>query len=176
MHPHRLAASLLAATLLVPCLASARDSASKAVSSQLDFGVKMARQGLWSEALFRFQEAAKLEPENPRVLSNIGVAFEATGKFDLALDAYQRALKVAPSDKDIRNNYARFVEFYQGYKGEKKTKDIPAAFKSVTPSKAPPLPTPTAPRDPAAPSDMPPSPSSPPEDIPPPTADVPGSF
>ena len=61
MHPHRLAAGLLATVLLASGGASARASTSKAVESQLGFGVKMAKQGLWSEALFRFQEAEKLK-------------------------------------------------------------------------------------------------------------------
>jgi Tfp pilus assembly protein PilF len=166
-----LVAAFVSLVLLAPPAASARDKSSRKVESQLSFGVQMARQGLWSEALFRFQEAEKLAPENPRILSNLGVAYEATGKFDLALDAYQRALKLAPSDKDIRNNYGRFVEFYQGFKGEKTAKDPNFNWKPTASNKkgSPPqrLPQPT--NDPNAPSDIPPSP---PGDVPPPPADI----
>lgn len=134
-------------------------------SSQLAFGVDMARRGLWKEALFRFQEAEKLDPQNPRIQSNLGVAAEASGKFDLALEYYKKALQLAPNDKGIRTNYTRFVEFYQGFKGQKKT-GAAARGKASSPAAKPPAPT--APRPPASPSDVP----STPEDTPPPPADV----
>jgi tetratricopeptide (TPR) repeat protein len=171
MRPHPLVVLLLASTLGL--YAGGRAHAAKPANSaaaQLSFGVQMARQGLWSEALFRFREAEKLEPENPRVLSNIGVAYEAVGQYDSALGAYKKALQVAPTDKDIRNNYARFVEFYQGFKGEKKKgaegKDAKDGKKAENEKKKPPLPQ--LPGFAPVPSaDNP----SPPEDEPPPPAD-----
>lgn len=131
-------------------------------SSQLAFGVDMARRGLWQEALFRFQEAEKLEPQNPRIQSNLGVAYEAAGQFDKALAAYQNALRIAPDDKDIRANYSRFVEFYQGFKGDK----TGAKAGEPKPPEAPPAgggagaalrPEP-APGEPSPPEDTPPPP------------------
>lgn len=90
---------------------------------QLKFGVDMARRGLWSEALFRFQQADRLDPDNARILNNLAVAYEATGKFDEALALYRRALELQPNDRELRRNYSRFVEFYQGYKPEGEGED-----------------------------------------------------
>jgi len=98
--------------LAVP-VSAAEDPAHK----QLTYGVKMARRGLWSEALFRFRQAAKLQPNDPHILNNLAVSMEAVGLFDEALEVYQRGLKAAPGDPDLRQNYARFVEFYQSFKG-----------------------------------------------------------
>jgi Tfp pilus assembly protein PilF len=84
--------------------------------AQVDFGVDMARRGLWSEALFRFQQAERLEPDSFRVANDLAVAYEANGMFDQALDQYQKALKLAPSNRELRRNYSRFVEFYQSFK------------------------------------------------------------
>ncbi len=144
-------------------------------SSQLAFGVDMAKHGLWKEALFRFQEAEKIDPQNPRVQSNLGVAAEAAGQFDKALGYYQKALRLAPNDKGIRTNYTRFVEFYQGFKGQRDTKKgsltVPAPSKPAapaTPGAAAPPPTPAKPATP--PPAAPPKPSTP-EDTPPPPAD-----
>ena len=86
--------------------------------AQLAFGIKMAKRGLWSEALFRFRQAERHEPGNPRMLNNLAVAYEALGQFDLALDYYQRALKASPADGDLRRNYSRFVEFYRNFRAE----------------------------------------------------------
>ena len=105
------------------------------------------------------QEAERLDPGNPRIQSNLAVAWEASGKFDKALEAYQKALKLAPNDKEIRTNYARFVEFYQGFKGEKTATSKPDAPKTPMPS-----PTPPPSSDPCE--------ASPPGDTPPPPADV----
>ena len=94
--------------------------AAKAPSAdqQVKFGVEMARRGLWSEALFRFRQADRLQPNNAKTLNNLAVAYEAVGQFENALEHYQRALRAAPGNGDLKKNYARFVEFYQGFKPE----------------------------------------------------------
>lgn len=160
------AAVLLAATLptLPACAGSSRANPSANAAAQLAFGVNMARRGLWDEALFRFHEAEKLEPGNPRVLNNLGVAYEAVGEFDKALDHYQRALKAQPNSQEMKANYARFVEFYQSFKGNKEGGTTPQAqgIPSVRPG--------TGPLDPPA-APLPARPPSTPEDTPPPPAD-----
>jgi len=150
---------------LVPFAACSGYGQPNQASAQLSFGVDMARRGLWDEALFRFHEAEKLDPQNPRIQSNLGVAYEAAGKFDQALDAYKKALQLAPNDKDIRTNYARFVEFYQGFKGEKTAK---SAAPKPGARRAPPAGQPGPGLAPVPPPGQP----STPEDVPPPPADV----
>lgn len=157
--------------LLAPLLALAACGYGRPnqAASQLGFGTDMARRGLWREALFRFKEAERLEPDNPRIQSNLGVAYEAQGDFDLALASYQKALKLAPNDKGIRTNYARFVEFYQGFKGEKTAKSGLDKATSTTHKGAKGGERPGPPTAPPGPTDMPRP--SPPGDAPPPPAD-----
>ena len=110
--------SLAVLTAVGGCLLLAAPApAQKGAAEQLSFGVKMARRGLWSEALFRFQQAAAIEPANARVLNNLAVAFEASGEFDQALESYQKALQLDPGSRELKQNYTRFVEFYQSFKG-----------------------------------------------------------
>jgi tetratricopeptide (TPR) repeat protein len=169
MMPSRAAAvSLLAAGLTLAACGSSRSP--EQASSQLNFGVDMARRGLWHEALFRFEAAERLDPNNARIQSDIGVAYEAAGQFDKALSSYQKALKLDPNDKGIRTNYSRFVEFYQGYKGEKKTKPILPASTSTTHKAAPPAPrVHPGPSEPSTRGDAPPPPTDAqaPQDTPP---------
>lgn len=107
------AAVVLAAALVVPGASWAKPPSA---SQQLTFGVEMARRGLWNEAFFRFQQAAQIEPQNPRIVNNLAVASEARGNFEDALRFYQEALRINANDAEIKRNYARFVEFYQGFK------------------------------------------------------------
>jgi tetratricopeptide (TPR) repeat protein len=118
---------------------------------KLAFGVDMTRRGLWSEALFRFHQAAQLEPQNPRVLNNLGVAYEATGDYEKALSFYQQALKIEPNNRELRANYGRFVEFYQAYKG-KEGKDKGTGAQPAT-TAAPPAAQPAAEETPPPPQE-----------------------
>ncbi|HEX4952549.1 MAG TPA: tetratricopeptide repeat protein [Thermoanaerobaculia bacterium] len=121
MAPNRrcLLAAFLAISLLAP-VASAKPA--KDLKAQLQFGVQMARRGLWNEALFRFEQARRLDPENARILNNLAVASEALGRFDKALSHYQEALRRDPGNAEVKRNYARFIEFYQSFSAGKAAK------------------------------------------------------
>ncbi len=105
----------LVLVLASPAIAGGKKAPASA-KEQLEFGVDMARRELWSEALFRFNQARTLDPENPAILNNLAVAHEALGLFEEALELYRQALKLNASDRNVKRNYARFVEFYQSFK------------------------------------------------------------
>lgn len=96
-------------------------------SAQLEFGVKMARTNLWREALFRFERAVEIEPENASALNNLAVAYEGIGEFEKARDIYARALRVDRSNEHIQKNYSRFVEFYSRNKKREQAPGPPKA-------------------------------------------------
>jgi len=72
----------------------------------------MARLGYWREALFRFEKAAELHPDDAEIQNDLAVAYESLGDTAHALAAYKRALELAPNDQKIKRNYARFAEYY----------------------------------------------------------------
>jgi Flp pilus assembly protein TadD len=112
----RIAASLAAAAifaLLVASTAEAGDAAARQASEQVERGYTAAKDGYWQEALFRFERANALTPNQPRILNNIAVSLEAAGRFEEALSAYESALGIAPNDQVLRRNYSRFKEFYE---------------------------------------------------------------
>ncbi|MYB18731.1 MAG: tetratricopeptide repeat protein [Holophagales bacterium] len=114
--------ALIAGVLVLAAIPGAAEAQKRKVApeakEQWQFGVDMANRGLWSEALFRFEQARRIEPEHPAILSNIAVAHEALGLFEEALDYYRQALRLAPRERDVRRNYSRFVEYYQSFKGD----------------------------------------------------------
>jgi len=81
-------------------------------SSQLNFGVKAAELDLWREAMFRFQRAVQLNPEDALAHNNLAVAYEGAGDFEKARGAYAEALRLDRSNQYIQKNYSRFMEFY----------------------------------------------------------------
>lgn len=119
-------AVLILLSLTVPASA-AKKSADKA-AAQLSFGVDMAKRGLWSEALFRFKQAERLRPGDPKVFNNMAVAYEALGNFEKALDYYQQAIKADRANRELKRNYSRFIEFYRAFQpDDQQTGDEPTA-------------------------------------------------
>lgn len=114
--------SLLLATafvlLLLPSSGPVWAAGKDRLDEQLEFGIKMAKRGLWSEALFRFSKVLESRPGDVRILNNMAVAYEAIGEFDLALEYYKRALEGDSGNRDLRRNYAQFVEFYESLRPE----------------------------------------------------------
>ena len=91
------------------------DGRAKEAGVEMDFGYKAARRGYWQEALYRFERANELTPDQPRILNNIAVAQEANGLFEQAMLTYQTAMSIAPNNDALRRNYVRFQEFYASY-------------------------------------------------------------
>jgi Tfp pilus assembly protein PilF len=92
------------------CASTEKDAARAA--DQKAYGARMAEKGFWREALFRFERATKLAPEDAELQNNLAVACEAVGETARALTAYKRALELRPDDAKIKRNYARFAEYY----------------------------------------------------------------
>ena len=76
----------------------------------VDFGIDVARLGLWKEAIFRWQRAVKLDPTHAAAWNNLAIGFEQEGRFDEAREAYEAALDLEPNNLSIEQNYDLFLE------------------------------------------------------------------
>ncbi|HKR66880.1 MAG TPA: tetratricopeptide repeat protein [Thermoanaerobaculia bacterium] len=104
---------IVIATLLLIVAGCGSSGDLSRAETQRQFGVRMAKMNLWREAMFRFQRAVQIQPDNAMAHSNLAVAYEANGDFDGALREYREAMRLDRSNSYIQKNYSRFVEFTQ---------------------------------------------------------------
>lgn len=102
----------LAALTPAAYAAGAGDARSDA-KAQVEFGIKVAQNGLWKEATYRWEKATQLDPDYAEAWNNLAVGYEYSGRFDDADAAYQRALKLDPKNVMIRQNYDYFKEIHE---------------------------------------------------------------
>lgn len=82
----------------------------KAAQSQVEFGIRVAQQGLWREAVYRWERAAELDPTYAAAFNNLAIAYEQAGEFDKAKRAYQKAAELDPKNQYIKQNIDLFKE------------------------------------------------------------------
>jgi len=107
----RIVARALALAVVVSAFAAVAyaDNRSQA-KSQVDFGIKVAQNGLWKEATYRWEKAIELDPTYAAAWNNLGIAYEHEGRFEDARKAYEKAVALDPKNILIRQNYDLFKE------------------------------------------------------------------
>jgi Tfp pilus assembly protein PilF len=95
--------------LTAPVAARAQNDRGKS-KQQVEFGIKVAQNGLWNEALYRWEKATQLDPSYAAAWNNLAIAYEHEGKFEQAKQAYEKALALDPKNLMIRQNYDLFKE------------------------------------------------------------------
>lgn len=98
----------LLATALVGAPAGADDRGD--AKAQVAFGIRVARSGLWREALYRFNRAVEIDATYAAAWNNLAIAYEQTGEVEKARQAYEKALSLAPKNHYIQDNYELFKE------------------------------------------------------------------
>lgn len=101
-------ATLIFTLSVVACAAAADDRS--AAKEQVEFGIRVAQNGLWREALYRWERAVQLDPGYAEAWNNLAIAYEQAGRFDDARKAYDTAVKLDPENQLIRQNYDLFKE------------------------------------------------------------------
>ena len=109
----RITIVLALALLALACPAFAAQTPEEVAKKAVEFGIEVARIGLWREAVYRWQKAVEIDPSNASACNNLGVAYEQAGQSDLAKEQYKRALELDSNNLYIRQNYELFREAYE---------------------------------------------------------------
>ena len=105
-----LKALVLLVALAVAAPAVYAGDARSDAKAQVEFGIKVAQNGLWKEAQYRWEKAVELDPGYAEAWNNLAIAYEQAGRFDDARKAYETAIKLDPKNMLIRQNYDLFKE------------------------------------------------------------------
>ena len=78
--------------LLVPGISPAQN-----VQSFIDQGIKNSQAGRYDQALKAFDQALKLKPKDPALLTYKGIVYYAQNRNDQALQLFDEAIKLNPN-------------------------------------------------------------------------------
>jgi len=77
---------------LLPGLSAAQD-----VQGYIDQGIKHSQAGHYDQALQAFDQALKLKPNDPALITFKGIVYYARGQNDRAMKEFEAAIKLNPS-------------------------------------------------------------------------------
>jgi Flp pilus assembly protein TadD len=78
-----------------------------------DAGRKAFAQKNYEEAMTKFREAIKVEPNDPGLYSNLAVSLANLRKFDEADEAINKAIQLLPADKTLAETNTRITDMRQ---------------------------------------------------------------
>ena len=91
--------------------------------SDFEFANKLAAEGLWKEAYYRWQKALPPHGGSAALHNNLAVALESLNRWPEAEQEYLLAMKLAPGNDIIKGNYDRFRKNMGKEKGKKKNEN-----------------------------------------------------
>lgn len=110
--------SVIILYLIVSILSTGCAQKEDVIKQQNEFAIRSAQMGLWNEAIMRWKRILEVEPNNAKILNNLGVAYEAKGDLDSAISAYKSAVELEPNNKVFMSNYIKCKERYDKIKGK----------------------------------------------------------
>ena len=102
--------SLLALTLFISACSSTSQKAEKERALlHLQIGTGYLSSGNYPLAMSELLKAEQLDPQNPYVMNNLGLAYFVRGKLKQAEDKFRAAIALSPGFSDAKNNLGRVL-------------------------------------------------------------------
>ena len=108
--------------IIIVCLLVGGCSAKNSYNSEFEFANKLAQDGLWKEAHYRWSKIAKTGKSSAKIYNNMAIALEEMGKFDEAEKMYKKALEIDPGNPTVKSNYDAFKNVLKGKDENEKPK------------------------------------------------------
>lgn len=104
MTPFRLSTTLLALLLLLFACSTTSTSVKERAEGKRKLGMQLMSQGETTEGLKQLLEAEKVYADDPDLQNDLGYAYLAKEKPELAVGHFQKALRLKPDFGEARNN------------------------------------------------------------------------
>jgi type IV pilus assembly protein PilF len=108
--------AVLSACLLAGCVTSdgskprkQEDPTEAAAKTNIQLGIAYLQQGNYSVAREKLERSLKQNPKDADVHTGLGLLYDRTGEPKLADKHYREALRLAPDNPDVSNNYAIYL-------------------------------------------------------------------
>ena len=110
--------------IIIVCLVVGGCSAKNSYKSEFEFANKLAQDGLWKEAHYRWSKIVRSGKASAKIYNNMAIALEEMGKLDEAEKMYKKALATDPGNPTVKSNYDAFKNVLKGKdKNEKPKKE-----------------------------------------------------
>lgn len=86
--------------------ASTEDVAAAPAIDYQDWGIRLGALGKFEQAAERFEQAAKISPDDPAANYNLALAYDLAGDHSRAMSSYQRTVEQCPDFPDTYINIA----------------------------------------------------------------------
>lgn len=96
--------SVLALAAVSSCASSSQNIREKKADILYQAGTESLMRGEFTDALANLQQAIKLEPESPKIWTNLGIAYGGKGEMKKAEDSWKKALNLDSQWTDARAN------------------------------------------------------------------------
>lgn len=74
-----------------------------------ELGIRELDSGNFKKAIKAFRKALKNNPDDPRLYSNLGIAYELIHDYEKARESYEKALEINPKSSSTLNNLAELT-------------------------------------------------------------------
>lgn len=99
----------LSLLFLAGCATNTQTLNTEKAALHLQIGVSMLNRGMYPQAHAELLQAERLDPRNPAVQNNLGLASYHRQRYDLAERYYKRAIDLNHNYSEARNNYAKLL-------------------------------------------------------------------
>ncbi len=110
---------ILIPLLLIVAVLGACSAKKSDVHTEFTFANKMAKEGLWKEAHYRWKKVLTEGKPSAALYNNIAIALEKMGRFDEAEAAYKKALSLAPGNSTVKANLEKLKKYLRNEDDDK---------------------------------------------------------
>ena len=99
----------LALLVVLASLSCVSTASQRKAQAQTDLGAAYLREGSLPDAVMALERAVKDDPRNWDAWQKLGIAYGASRAEDKALDAFDKALDIAPKSGEVNANYGAYL-------------------------------------------------------------------